>query len=102
MLGTGPRVARRAGESRGEPPRPTAAAPQVGVPAAATQAAVPADNPQTPEKIALGQRLFFERRLSADGSVSCSTCTIRARIHRRKPTSSGIDAASASAMRQPS
>jgi cytochrome c peroxidase len=47
---------------------------QVGVPADATRAAIPADNPQTPAKIALGQKLFFDPRLSADGSVACSTC----------------------------
>ncbi len=32
------------------------------------------DNVPTPEKIALGRRLFFERRLSADGSIACATC----------------------------
>jgi cytochrome c peroxidase len=47
---------------------------QVGVPSAATRAAIPSDNPQTPEKIALGQKLFFDGRLSADGTVACSTC----------------------------
>src|SRR5437879_4858773 len=47
---------------------------QVGVPVEATRAAVPADNPQTPEKIALGKKLFFDGRLSADGTVSCATC----------------------------
>jgi cytochrome c peroxidase len=47
---------------------------QVGVPVEATRTAIPADNAQTPEKISLGQKLFFERRLSADGTVSCSTC----------------------------
>src|SRR5712692_5521211 len=47
---------------------------QVGAPAAATRAAIPPDNPQTTEKIALGQRLFFDGRLSADGTVACSTC----------------------------
>ncbi len=47
---------------------------QVGVPDGATRAAIPPDNPQTPEKIALGQRLFFDGRLSADGTVACSTC----------------------------
>ncbi len=35
---------------------------------------VPADNPQTPEKIALGKQLFFDRRLSGDGTMSCATC----------------------------
>src|SRR5438552_4983027 len=47
---------------------------QVGVPIEATRTAIPADNPQTPEKVSLGQKLFFERRLSADDTVSCSTC----------------------------
>jgi cytochrome c peroxidase len=47
---------------------------QTGVPLEATRAAIPSDNPQTPEKIALGQQLFFDGRLSADGTVACSTC----------------------------
>lgn len=47
---------------------------QVGIPPALTRAAIPTDNPQTPEKIALGQRLFFDGRLSADGTVACATC----------------------------
>ncbi len=47
---------------------------QVGLPIAATRAAVPADNPQTPDKIELGEKLFFDGRLSADGTVACSTC----------------------------
>ena len=32
---------------------------QVGLPAAQTQAAIPADNPQTPEKIALCQKGYY-------------------------------------------
>lgn len=35
---------------------------------------VPAQNPQTPEKIELGKKLFFDRRLSGDGTMSCATC----------------------------
>jgi len=35
---------------------------------------IPADNPQTPEKIALGDKLFHDMRFSADGKVSCATC----------------------------
>jgi len=38
---------------------------------------VPANNPQTPEKIALGDRLYHDERFSADGKVSCSTCHAR-------------------------
>jgi cytochrome c peroxidase len=47
---------------------------QIGLPVDATRAAVPTDNPQTPEKIALGEKLFFDGRLSVDGTVACSTC----------------------------
>ena len=32
------------------------------------------DNPITPDKVALGRRLFFETRVSSDGTVSCSRC----------------------------
>ncbi len=81
-----------------EPPNPEAdplAQPkslqQVGVPVELTREAIPADNPQTPEKISLGQRLFFERRLSVDGTVSCSTChDPQLAFTDRKPLSVGI------------
>src|SRR6266404_5238483 len=64
---------------------------QVGVPVAMTRGVIPADNPQTPEKISLGQKLFFDRRLSADGTISCSTCHDPALAFTdRKPTSVGI------------
>jgi cytochrome c peroxidase len=35
---------------------------------------VPEQNPQTPEKVELGKKLFFDRRLSGDGTMSCETC----------------------------
>jgi cytochrome c peroxidase len=35
---------------------------------------VPQDNPQTAEKIALGDKLFHDKRFSSTGDVSCSTC----------------------------
>jgi cytochrome c peroxidase len=35
---------------------------------------IPADNPQTPAKIALGSALFNDTRFSADRKVSCATC----------------------------
>src|SRR3984957_20084364 len=56
------------------PPAAPKSLDQVGVPRAATLAAAPPDNPQTPEKIALGQKLFFDGRLSVDGTVACATC----------------------------
>lgn len=36
--------------------------------------AIPDDNPQSKEKIALGHQLFFDKRLSADGTRSCYSC----------------------------
>lgn len=38
--------------------------------------AVPADNPITPEKAELGRRLFVDRRLSPNGTMSCAMCHV--------------------------
>jgi cytochrome c peroxidase len=35
---------------------------------------VPGDNPQTPEKVVLGERLFRDVRFSSTGTVACVTC----------------------------
>lgn len=35
---------------------------------------IPADNPPTAETVALGRRLYYDPVLSADNTVSCSTC----------------------------
>jgi cytochrome c peroxidase len=35
---------------------------------------VPAENPQTPEKISLGKALFHEEQLSSDDTMACATC----------------------------
>jgi cytochrome c peroxidase len=64
---------------------------QVGLPAAATRASIPTDDPQTPEKVALGQQLFFDAHLSADGTIACSTCHDPARAFTDgKAVSAGI------------
>jgi cytochrome c peroxidase len=34
----------------------------------------PRNNPITPEKVALGQMLFFDPRLSGSGAISCASC----------------------------
>jgi len=44
--------------------------PPLGLPALEA----PAANPMTPEKTALGEKLFNDKRFSATGTVSCSTC----------------------------
>jgi cytochrome c peroxidase len=35
---------------------------------------IPADNQPTPDRIALGRKLYFDTHLSRDGTVSCATC----------------------------
>lgn len=53
---------------------------------------VPADNPGTPQKVALGRKLFFEPRLSSTGKVSCATCHVPEKAFcDQKPVSAGID-----------
>jgi cytochrome c peroxidase len=37
---------------------------------------IPPDNPMSPEKVALGRQLFFDERLSIDGSRSCYSCHV--------------------------
>ena len=80
------------------PPSPKAgplAAPrsleQVGLPRALTASVIPTKNPVTPAAVALGEKLFFESRLSGDRTVSCASChnPVRAFIDGR-PTSIGI------------
>src|SRR5439155_10178288 len=64
---------------------------QVVLPAELTRSVIPPDNPQTPEKIALGQKLFFDGRLSADGTVACATCHDPSRAFTDgRPVSIGI------------
>jgi len=43
--------------------------------------AVPADNPMSATKVALGRRLFFDARLSENGQVSCASCHEPARAY---------------------
>jgi cytochrome c peroxidase len=57
-------------------PSPSIAAQPVSPPALAPLPAPPSppDNPTTPEKVELGKKLFFDRRLSGDGTMSCASC----------------------------
>jgi cytochrome c peroxidase len=91
-------AANTASTKAAQPPIPRAgplaqprALQQVGLPVDQTRAVIPPDNPQTPEKIALGQKLFFDGRLSADGTVACASCHNPERAFTDgKPTSIGI------------
>lgn len=40
---------------------------------------VPADNPMSDEKVALGRHLFYDTRLSSTGTFACATCHQQAR-----------------------
>ncbi|MGR9086543.1 MAG: cytochrome c peroxidase [Gammaproteobacteria bacterium] len=46
--------------------------PPLGLP----KLAIPADNPISKEKIALGRKLFYDRRLSLNNTFSCAMCHI--------------------------
>jgi cytochrome c peroxidase len=54
---------------------------------------IPEDNPQTPEKIELGDTLFHDTRFSTTGEVSCATCHDAGKAFTDSPlsVSEGID-----------
>ncbi|HMR80432.1 MAG TPA: cytochrome c peroxidase [Polyangiaceae bacterium] len=61
----------------GTPPASASAAPTVTkltLPHDLGQVSIPQDNPQTEAKVKLGHQLFFEKRLSKDGSRACYSC----------------------------
>src|SRR5881409_2451205 len=57
-------------------PQPAATPPPPGPEALSQPMSIPADNPITLEKIALGKQLFFDKRLSKTGQMSCETCHV--------------------------
>lgn len=53
---------------------------------------IPAENPLTEEGVALGKRLFFDRILSSDESISCASChSPQKAFTDNRPTSPGVD-----------
>ena len=58
-----------------EEPEPEAAAfPQLE---GYAEMEIPADNPMTAEKVALGKQLYYDQRLSGDGNRSCYGCHLK-------------------------
>jgi len=47
------------------------------LPAGFPKPRAPIDNPMTVEKVELGRRLFYDQRMSANGSQSCASCHIQ-------------------------
>ena len=53
---------------------------------------LPRDNPLIVERVSLGEKLFHEKALSRDGSISCASChQADAAFTDRLPVSNGID-----------
>ncbi len=77
-------------EPLAKPDEPAAALPEV--PLGLLPLPVPDDNPLTPEKVELGKMLYFDTRLSKDGTISCATChDPQMAWAEHEPTSTGID-----------
>ena len=49
-----------------------------GIPLNYPTPAVPPDNPMDSRKVALGRRLFYDTRLSLNGTTACATCHVQA------------------------
>ena len=58
------------GNANPEPPGPYEWKSAPGFP----DPAVPEDNPMNAAKVELGRRLFYDKRLSANGTWSCASC----------------------------
>ena len=54
--------------------RPIGPAVQIAVPLGLPPLPIPADNPPTADTIALGRKLFYDKRISVDSSMSCASC----------------------------
>ncbi|EPX60913.1 Di-heme Cytochrome c peroxidase [Cystobacter fuscus DSM 2262] len=61
------------------PPAPEPEKYQWRLPAGFPTPLVPADNPMTEAKVQLGRRLFYDKRLSLNGTQSCASCHEQAR-----------------------
>jgi cytochrome c peroxidase len=70
---------------------PAAGAPRGVDGIAWTSIYIPADNIPNPDRIALGRKLYFDTRLSKDGTLACATChDISRGFSDRRSVSEGI------------
>ncbi len=73
-------------------PAEEVSATEVDVPLGLPALKIPADNPMSDEKVELGRMLYFDTRLSKDGTISCATCHDPHQTWaQHTPTSTGID-----------
>jgi len=69
-----------------------ASAPALALDAIPDLVPTPSDNPISSAKVELGKQLFFDPRLSIDGTVSCNSChNVMASGTDSRPTSAGVD-----------
>ncbi len=47
---------------------------RIAIPLGLPPLPIPKDNPPTADTIALGRKLFYDRRVSVDGTLSCASC----------------------------
>ena len=69
-------MAFQAGSHRDVTARTEAFEPAItlGISRALWRSRIPVDNPLTQAKVSLGETLYFDKRLSINGTVSCATC----------------------------
>jgi cytochrome c peroxidase len=73
-------------------PGTTPVAYVLDIPAGLPELEIPDNNPMTADKIELGKLLYFDKRLSKDGTLSCATCHDPTKgWAEHSPTSTGID-----------
>jgi cytochrome c peroxidase len=48
--------------------------PPPGLDSVVWEAFMPSDNAMSAQRVSLGRKLYFDKRLSADGTVACATC----------------------------
>ncbi|MFW6169146.1 MAG: cytochrome-c peroxidase [Planctomycetota bacterium] len=88
--GSGAEGAEESGEAKSQPSNSTEEL--VDVPLGLPPVPIPDDNPMTAEKIALGKKLYFDPRLSKDGTISCATChDPQMAWTEHRPTSEGFE-----------
>jgi len=66
------------GNPSGVEPEPVAPAFAWELPPGFPEPSVPPNNPMSPQKVELGRRLFYDKRLSNNGTFSCASCHVQA------------------------
>jgi len=64
----------QSGKASTDTDRPIGNPITISVPLGLPGVPVPSDNPETAEAVGLGRRLFYEKKLSSDNSLSCASC----------------------------